>query len=146
MKLIFNFGDSIGDTRISASLYSPKVGNDAHGSTYFKHLSRCLLNERLMIVRNKREYNNYFKKSLFLVREIGGNDIDVLISYKIFQNFTLIEGGVVEILIPGNFPIGYNSNILTIMNNGIKDDYDQFECLETYNIFIKYYNTCSLKP
>jgi len=59
---------------------------------------------------------------------------------------TLIEGGVVEILIPENFPIGCNSSILTIMNSGVKDDYDPFKCLEAYNIFIKYYNTCSLKP
>ncbi|XP_020225454.1 GDSL esterase/lipase At5g45910 [Cajanus cajan] len=109
------------------------------------------------LCKNKQECDNYFKNSLFLVGEIGGNDINALIlSYKniaelreivplivetiINVTTELIKEGAVEIAVPGNFPIGCNSAILTIMKSDNKDDYDQFGCLAAYNIFIKYYN------
>ncbi|KAG5080796.1 hypothetical protein JHK86_004861 [Glycine max] len=53
---------------------------------------------------------------------------------------TSIEERAVEIVVPGNFSIGCNFGVLTIVNNGNKDDYDQFGCLAAYNVFIKYYN------
>ena len=43
-------------------------------------------------------------------------------------------------MLPINFPIGCNSGVLTVVNSGNKDDYDQFGCLAAYNVFIKYYN------
>ncbi|KAG4982369.1 hypothetical protein JHK87_027118 [Glycine soja] len=108
------------------------------------------------LCKNKKECNNYFKKSLFIVGEIGGNDINALISYNnisklreivppMIEEITkatiaLIEEGAVEVVVPGNFPIGCNSGVLTVVNSGNKDDYDQFGCLAAYNIFIKYYN------
>ncbi|KAG4996416.1 hypothetical protein JHK82_027222 [Glycine max] len=108
------------------------------------------------LCKNKKECNNYFKKSLFIVGEIGGNDINALISYNnisklreivppMIEEITkatiaLIEEGAVEVVVPGNFPIGCNSGVLTVVNSGNKDDYDQFGCLAAYNVFIKYYN------
>ncbi|XP_020238609.1 GDSL esterase/lipase At5g45910 [Cajanus cajan] len=109
------------------------------------------------LCKNKQECDNYFRSSLFLVGEIGGNDINALIlSYKniaelreivpliieeiINVTTELIEEGAVEIVVPGNFPIGCNSAVLTIVNSGKKDEYDQFGCLAAYNDFIKYYN------
>ncbi|KAK7314200.1 hypothetical protein VNO77_39413 [Canavalia gladiata] len=53
---------------------------------------------------------------------------------------TLIEEGAIELVLPGNFPIGCNSAVLTVINSDNKDDYDQFGCLKAYNTFIKYYN------
>ncbi|KAL2951399.1 hypothetical protein AAZX31_19G047600 [Glycine max] len=48
--------------------------------------------------------------------------------------------GAIELVVPGNFPIGCNSTVLAIVNSDKKDDYDQFGCLVTYNTFIEYYN------
>ncbi|NP_001242867.1 GDSL esterase/lipase At5g45910-like precursor [Glycine max] len=105
---------------------------------------------------SKEECDNYFKNSLFLVGEIGGNDINALIPYKnitelremvpsiveTIANTTskLIEEGAVELVVPGNFPIGCNSAVLAIVNSEKKEDYDQFGCLIAYNTFIEYYN------
>lgn len=53
---------------------------------------------------------------------------------------TSIEERAVEIVVPGNFSIGCNFGVLTIVNSGNKDDYDQYGCLVAYNTFIEYYN------
>nr|KYP49947.1 GDSL esterase/lipase At1g28590 family [Cajanus cajan] len=50
------------------------------------------------------------------------------------------EEGAVELVVPGNFPIGCNSAVLAIMNSEKEGDYDQFGCLIAYNGFIEYYN------
>lgn len=52
----------------------------------------------------------------------------------------LIKEGVMEIVVPGNFPIGCNSGVLATTNSSNKKDYDQFGCLKAYNVFITYYN------
>ncbi|RDX68049.1 GDSL esterase/lipase, partial [Mucuna pruriens] len=77
--------------------------------------------------------DSFFKNSLFLVGEIDGNDINAIIPYKNItklREMKLIEAGVVELVIPGNFPICCI----------FKNDYDQFGCLTIYNTFIEYYN------
>ncbi|KAL5146325.1 GDSL esterase/lipase [Glycine soja] len=82
---------------------------------WFKKLMPSLCN-------SIKECNNYIKNSLFLVGEIGGNDINTIIPYKnitALGELELIEEGAVNLVIPGNFPIG---------------------CLMAYNAFIKYYN------
>ncbi|KAH1227993.1 GDSL esterase/lipase [Glycine max] len=86
---------------------------------------------------NNTKCDNYFKKSLFLVVEIGGNDTNALISYK---NISKLQEGAIEVVVLGNFPIGCNFGVLTIVNSGNKDDYDQYGCLVAYNTFIEYYN------
>ncbi|KAJ1401786.1 SGNH hydrolase superfamily [Sesbania bispinosa] len=108
------------------------------------------------LCKSKEECDNFFKKSLFLVGEIGGNDVMAHISYKdviglrelvppmveAITNATsaLIEEGAVELVVPGNFPIGCISGILTMVNSTKKDEYDQFGCLIAYNTFIEYFN------
>ncbi|KAJ1398795.1 SGNH hydrolase superfamily [Sesbania bispinosa] len=88
--------------------------------------------------------------------EIGGNDIIVHLLYKnvtglrelvpsMVEAITnaiiiLIKEGAVELAVPGNFPIGCISGVLTMVNSTQKDDYDQFGCLIGYNTFIEYYN------
>ncbi|KAK7329095.1 hypothetical protein VNO77_23241 [Canavalia gladiata] len=127
-----------------ASTYSLRVQLD-----WFKKLKSSLC-------KNKKECNKFFKKSLFLVGEIGENDINELIPYKnitqlremvpsiigeITNSTTILIGeGAVKLVVPGNFPIGCNSAVLTIINSNNKNDYDQFGCLKAYNAFIEYYN------
>ncbi|CAL5186926.1 unnamed protein product [Lathyrus oleraceus] len=48
-EAIFNFGDSISDTRNEATLHPPMPSNNPYGSTYFKHPSGRLSNGRLII-------------------------------------------------------------------------------------------------
>ncbi|KAJ1384397.1 SGNH hydrolase superfamily [Sesbania bispinosa] len=108
------------------------------------------------ICKSKKDCDGFFKKSLFLVGEIGGNDVIAHLSYRNVTELrelvppmveaitnaiiTLIEEGVVELAVPGNFPIGCISGVLTLVNSTQKDDYDQFGCLIGYNTFIEYYN------
>jgi len=149
------------------------------------------------------ECTSYFKKSLFIVGEIGGNDVLQYISSKKFTeirkvvpplvesityttmvcyiNFkylnvffnhknlaqlkiwlneyyswinlivifffvfffylqSLIKEGAVELVIPGNFPIGCNAGVLTNVISKKKEDYDELGCLIAYNAFAEYYN------
>ncbi|KAL2335858.1 hypothetical protein Fmac_010304 [Flemingia macrophylla] len=108
------------------------------------------------LCKSKEECEIYFKNSLFLVGEIGGNDINAIIPYKNItklrelvpliveeiSNTTtkLIKEGAVVLVVPGNFPIGCNSAVLATLNTDKEDDYDQFGCLTAYNAFIEYYN------
>ncbi|CAJ1975545.1 unnamed protein product [Sphenostylis stenocarpa] len=105
---------------------------------------------------SKEECHSYFKNSLFLVGEIGGNDLNAIIPHKniaelqdmvplivesiINTTSNLIEEGAVQLVVPGNFPIGCNSAVLATVNSDNKDDYDQFGCLTSYNTLIENYN------
>ncbi|XP_061362052.1 GDSL esterase/lipase At5g45910-like [Gastrolobium bilobum] len=107
--------------------------------------------------KTKEECDNCFKRSLFLVGEIGGNDVIAhmvanknipqlreivpLIVEAITNTTTaLIEEGAVELVVPGNFPIGCNSAVLTVKKSDNKDDYDEFGCLKSCNTLAEYYN------
>lgn len=52
----------------------------------------------------------------------------------------LIEEGAVELVIPGNFPLGCNAGVLNFVNSKKKEDYDEFGFLIAYNTFAEYYN------
>ncbi|CAK9148166.1 unnamed protein product [Ilex paraguariensis] len=105
----------------------------------------------------KQDCDNYFKGSLFLMGEIGGNDYN----YPFFLGSTitelkavvplvvetiaaatsmLIEEGAVELVVPGNFPIGCSAVYLTLFQTPNKAAYDQNGCLKAYNAFSKYHN------
>ncbi|KAL3820353.1 hypothetical protein ACJIZ3_006258 [Penstemon smallii] len=107
---------------------------------------------------SKQDCANYFKRSLFLVGEIGGNDYN----YPFFVGGTikqlkaivtgvvetiaaatslLIEEGAVELIVPGNLPIGCNAVYLTLFRTPNKAAYDQNGCLKAYNGFSKYHNS-----
>jgi hypothetical protein len=52
----------------------------------------------------------------------------------------LIEEGAVELLVPGNLPIGCSAVYLTLFGNPNRTDYDRNGCLKAYNAFSKYHN------
>ncbi|XP_052202857.1 GDSL esterase/lipase At5g45910 [Diospyros lotus] len=117
---------------------------------WFKQLKSTLCS-------TKQDCDNYFKRSLFLVGEIGGNDYN----YQIFIGASikqlkavvpsvveaiiaavamLIEEGAAELAVPGNLPIGCSALYLTVFQSPNKADYDQNGCLKGYNSFSKYHN------
>ncbi|XP_004516452.1 GDSL esterase/lipase At5g45910-like [Cicer arietinum] len=117
---------------------------------WFKELKSSLC-------KNIEECDVYFKKSLFLVGEIGGNDVIqyafgqktiteireiVPIIVEAIANTTsaLIEEGAIELVVPGNFPIGCNAAFLTMVDSKKKEDFDEFGCLVAYNNLVEYFN------
>ncbi|GAU21748.1 hypothetical protein TSUD_328730 [Trifolium subterraneum] len=54
--------------------------------------------------------------------------------------FALIEEGAVELVVPGNFPLGCNAAVLGVVNSNKKEDYDEIGCLIAYNTFAEYFN------
>ncbi|WJX87966.1 acetylajmaline esterase [Trifolium repens] len=154
-EAIFNFGDSISDTGNAMKSLGSMPSNSPYGSTYFKHPAGRLSNGRLII--DFIECEDYFKKSLFFVGEIGGNDIlsHVLTNKPVTEirkivplmveeiantASALIEEGVTELAIPGNFPIGCNAAFLSIVDSKNKEDYDLLGCLIAYNTLAEYFN------
>ncbi|KAJ8761073.1 hypothetical protein K2173_000752 [Erythroxylum novogranatense] len=107
---------------------------------------------------DSQECKDYFKKSLFLVGEIGGNDYNyaafigqsikqlrtlVPLVVEAIMNATsiLIEEGAVELMVPGNLPIGCSAVYLTLFGSGNIAEYDPRNgCLKAYNAFSKYHN------
>ncbi|CAN1170683.1 GDSL esterase/lipase At5g45910 [Linum perenne] len=107
---------------------------------------------------NKQECEDYLKKSLFFVGEIGGNDfnypfflrttiqqlkptVPLVIQSVINAATVLINEGATELVVPGNFPIGCNPIYLTVFQSPNKADYDpKTGCLIAYNDFIKSFN------
>ncbi|XP_058783867.1 GDSL esterase/lipase At5g45910-like [Vicia villosa] len=115
---------------------------------WFKKLKPSLCN-------SKEECETFFKQSLFIVGEIGGNDVFSHISKTVTElreivplivesitNTTslLIGEGAVELVVPGNFPIGCSAAVLATVNSKKKEDYDEFGCLISYNTFTEYFN------
>ncbi|KAG5561838.1 hypothetical protein RHGRI_004768 [Rhododendron griersonianum] len=106
----------------------------------------------------RADCSNYFKRSLFLVGEIGGNDYNYpffvggsikqlqalvpLVVEAIVSATTkmLIEEGAAELVVPGNLPIGCSAVYLTLFQSPNKTSYDQNGCLKKYNAFSKYHN------
>ncbi|XP_058100728.1 GDSL esterase/lipase At5g45910-like [Magnolia sinica] len=102
---------------------------------------------------------DYFRKSLFLVGEIGGNDYNYAFfqgaSMKQIRSFVpqvvdtiafvtsrLIEHGAVDLMVPGNLPIGCSSLYLTIFYTPNKAEYDPRNgCLPALNRFSRYHNS-----
>ncbi|KAL2494731.1 GDSL esterase/lipase [Forsythia ovata] len=106
----------------------------------------------------KEDCAKYFERSLFLVGEIGGNDynypffvggtikqlkalVPLVIETIVAATSMLIEEGVVELIVPGNLPIGCNAVYLTLFRTPNKSAYDQNGCLKAYNAFSKYHNS-----
>ncbi|KAK7306565.1 hypothetical protein VNO77_44514 [Canavalia gladiata] len=104
----------------------------------------------------KQDCDSYFKKSLFLVGEIGGNDYNYA---ALAGNITqlqanvqpvvetiknaiteLIAEGAGELLVPGNLPVGCSALYLTLFRSKNKEDYDQNGCLKVFNGFAEYHN------
>ncbi|XP_015067440.1 GDSL esterase/lipase At5g45910-like isoform X2 [Solanum pennellii] len=109
------------------------------------------------ICATRKDCREYFKKSLFIVGEIGGNDynypsflggsikqlkvlVPLVVETIIEATSALIEEGAVELIVPGNLPIGCSAVFLTIFGTTNKDAYDKYGCLKAYNAFSKYHN------
>ncbi|XP_055814934.1 acetylajmalan esterase-like [Solanum dulcamara] len=97
------------------------------------------------------------KNSLFLVGEIGGNEFN----YGLSQGKTIEESqkmvhevvktiihavkrviglGATRIIVPGNFPIGCLSGMLTQFMTNKTTAYDEYNCLKDLNNFAIFYN------
>ncbi|XP_058200177.1 GDSL esterase/lipase At5g45910-like [Rhododendron vialii] len=117
---------------------------------WFKNLKSTLCN-------TKQDCSNYFKRSLFLVGEIGGNDynypffvggsikqlqalVPLVVEAIVSATTMLIEEGAAELVVPGNLPIGCSAVYLTLFQSPNKTSYDQNGCLKKYNAFSKYHN------
>ncbi|CAL1385562.1 unnamed protein product [Linum trigynum] len=100
-----------------------------------------------------------FSKSLFILGEIGGNDynlpltdghgfnddiqqlVPLVVGYIGFVLREIIELGAVNILVPGNFPIGCLPFYLTKFRNSSSMNYDPSTgCLTRLNKLSKYHN------
>ncbi|KAK7246382.1 hypothetical protein RIF29_41250 [Crotalaria pallida] len=105
----------------------------------------------------KQDCDSHFKKSLFLVGEIGGNDynyaafaggnvtqllatVPLVVEAITKAVIALIDEGAVELVVPGNLPIGCNSVYLTQFRSQNKEDYDNYGCLKAFNDFAQYHN------
>ncbi|KAL2494903.1 GDSL esterase/lipase [Forsythia ovata] len=153
-----NFAVS-GATAIDAKFfYDRKIGqilwtNDSLSVQlgWFKKLKSTLCS-------TKEDCAKYFERSLFLVGEIGGNDynypffvggtikqlkalVPLVVETIVAATSMLIEEGVVELIVPGNLPIGCNAVYLTLFRTPNKSAYDQNGCLKAYNAFSKYHNS-----
>ncbi|KAK9940535.1 hypothetical protein M0R45_017191 [Rubus argutus] len=107
----------------------------------------------------KQECDDYFQNALFLVGEIGGNDynypffvgrsidqiiaaVPLVIKAIIEATSALIEEGAVELVVPGNLPIGCSAMYLTFFKNSKKAFYDETNgCLKAFNTFAEYHNS-----
>lgn len=139
--------------------YSQKLGpllwtNDSLTTQlgWFKKLKPSLCSTKL-------DCNTFFKKSLFLVGEIGGNDynypffvggsikqikalVPLVVGAVTNATSMLIEEGAMDLVVPGNLPIGCSAVYLTIFGqNASKSDYDpRTGCLKAYNAFARFHN------
>ncbi|QHO57908.1 hypothetical protein HN51_012426 [Arachis hypogaea] len=92
-----------------------------------------------------------------MVGEIGGNDYNyaaifggnvsqlvdnVPVVVEAITNATraLIEEGAVELVVPGNLPVGCSAVYLTLFRSPNKGDYDENGCLNAFNGFAVYHN------
>ncbi|KVH89493.1 Lipase, GDSL [Cynara cardunculus var. scolymus] len=105
----------------------------------------------------KQDCDSYFKRSLFLMGEIGGNDynyaffvggtikkvkrmVPFVVGTIIAATSMLIEEGAREVVVPGNFPVGCSAAYLTLFGTRDKATYDRNGCLKYHNAFSKYHN------
>ncbi|KAK6804944.1 hypothetical protein RDI58_002728 [Solanum bulbocastanum] len=99
----------------------------------------------------------YLENSLFLVGEIGGDDVTYgfkqgrpieelrrivpdIVKNIIHSVRTIIGFGATRILVPGNFPSGCFPVILTLYTNNSSTVYDEYHCAEEWNNFTISYN------
>ncbi|RWR96359.1 GDSL esterase/lipase-like protein isoform X1 [Cinnamomum micranthum f. kanehirae] len=111
------------------------------------------------LCQTPQECADYFAKSLFLVGEIGGNDYNYAflqgLSIAHVRTFVpkvvhavaeatrrLIKQGAVDLVVPGNLPIGCSPIYLTLVSSPKKEDYNRRNgCLKALNRFSEYHNS-----
>ncbi|KAJ4903069.1 GDSL esterase/lipase [Raphanus sativus] len=110
------------------------------------------------LCKTKPDCDQYFKKSLFFVGEIGGNDYNYpLLAFRSYKhaidlvpfvvnkiiNVTsaLIEEGAVTLVVPGNLPIGCSAVLLERFSDDNRWLYDQRNhCFKPLNNIAKLHN------
>ncbi|WJZ99121.1 hypothetical protein VitviT2T_017594 [Vitis vinifera] len=110
------------------------------------------------ICKQATDCTKFLRKSLFLVGEIGGNDYNFAflmgqtiedvkkIVHRVVRAIveatkTLIKEGAVNLVIPGNFPVGCLTVYQSLFQSRNKEDYDSHnKCLVAYNHFSQYHN------
>ncbi|RHN72058.1 putative sinapine esterase [Medicago truncatula] len=154
---IFNFGNSLSDTgnflATGANLFTV-IGQPPYGETFFRHATGRCSDGRLVI--DFIDCDSYFKRPLFVVGEIGGNDYNyaafagdithlrdtvplvVQTIAKVIDE--LIAEGAVELLVPGNLPVGCSVVYLTSFSSKNIKDYDENGCLKSFNDLAKNHN------
>lgn len=118
---------------------------------WFKNLKSSLCT-------TEQECDEYFKKSLFLVGEIGENDynfpalsgqsikqlralVPLVVGAITRAVSMLIEEGAVDLMVPGQLPVGCTSMFLTVFQSANESAYDnRTGCLKAYDAFFKYHN------
>ncbi|XP_056175698.1 GDSL esterase/lipase At5g45910-like isoform X2 [Syzygium oleosum] len=110
------------------------------------------------LCHTKHDCEEYFRKTLFLVGEIGGNDynfqflagatidqirpiVPLVVGAIVNATSMLIEEGATELVVPGNFPLGCSVVYLALVESTNQSDYDPTNgCLKAYNSFSEYHN------
>lgn len=109
------------------------------------------------ICSNPKECKQKLQKSLVLMGEIGGNDYN----FAFFQDKTMeeayalvpevvltiknavkevIELGAVNVVVPGNLPIGCVPVYLVRFGTRDRSMYDELHCLKAFNEFVVFHN------
>ncbi|XP_052622737.1 GDSL esterase/lipase At1g28590 [Lactuca sativa] len=115
------------------------------------------------ICSNASDCRNLVGRSLILMGEIGGTDYNnPIFDYKPIEEVEsyvplvidtiisavneLIDMGAQTLVVPGTFPIGCSSSILTVRASRNKKDYDnRTGCLIRYNELVEYHNDLLIK-
>ncbi|KAJ4777055.1 GDSL esterase/lipase [Rhynchospora pubera] len=112
---------------------------------------------KISLCKKTDSCKNYFRKSLFIFGEFGGNDyIFVLSAGKSIREVksyvpvvintiknaaeSLLKQGATNIILPGNIPTGCTPIFLTLYASTNKLDYDHLGCLKHYNTIALYHN------
>ncbi|KAJ4794638.1 GDSL esterase/lipase [Rhynchospora pubera] len=161
---IFSFGNSYADTGNYITLVKGVLPYDVfehlpYGMTYFGQPTGRGCDGRLVV--DFIACKDYFRKSLFIFGEFGGNDYTFVLSagksisevksyVPVVINTTkeaaesLLEQGATTIVLPGNLPTGCIPIMLTLYASTNKSDYDHLGCLKHYNT-IGYYHNIKLR-
>ncbi|KAK9075637.1 hypothetical protein SSX86_003963 [Deinandra increscens subsp. villosa] len=120
--------------------------------------SQAMAGGRLEFAGGRGDCDAYFKRTLFMMGEIGGNDynyafflgksimdlermVPLVVGTIISATSMVIQEGAREVVVPGNFPIGCSAIYLTLVGTQNKTAYDGNGCLKAYNEFSRYHNT-----
>ncbi|XP_058761874.1 GDSL esterase/lipase At1g28590-like [Vicia villosa] len=147
----------IGATALNVSYFE---GRDVHNvaTNYSLTVQLNWFKELLpTLCKSSERCHDILTNSLFLVGEIGGNDLNfplfVRKSIEEVKTYVpdvinviassineLINLGARTLLVPGNFPLGCNTIYLTKYETKDSNQYDSFGCLKWLNEFAKFYN------
>ncbi|GJN38107.1 hypothetical protein PR202_gb27119 [Eleusine coracana subsp. coracana] len=124
---------------------------------WFEQLKPTLCN-----TKTQAGCKDYFRKSLFVMGEFGGNDyVFLLAANKTLQETRafvpavvkaigagverLIRLGARHVVVPGNLPMGCTPIMLTLYASPYSSDYDRYGCLWKFNVGLGRYHNALLQ-